>query len=186
MELFMEIIDFVLDNNYCTFRQNVYLQVFGCAMGSKLNHVLAQYVMDHLLDSCLIKLPYRILFVKKFVDDIIMVVPEHQTHTTLECFNSHSENLQFTIEMENSEQAVPFSDTKAHRHNNKIKLSWHRKETHANKIIHFLSNQRINLKINTVKQMKTRINRICHESFKQDGIKKLMEILKQINSGMRL
>lgn len=179
MELFIEIIEFLLNKNYCTFKQNFYLQVFGCAMGSKLTPILAQYVMDHVVDSCLIKLSFRVLFIKKFVDDIILAVPEDHIQTTLECFNSHSANLQFTIEIENNEQAVPFLDTKALRHNNRIKLKWHRKDTHSNKIIHFQSDHNINIKINTVKQMKNRINKICHDTFKQEGIKRLQEIFKQ-------
>ncbi|XP_045466743.1 uncharacterized protein LOC123675429 [Harmonia axyridis] len=48
MELFMEIILFILNNNYCVFKEKYYLQIFGCAMGSKLSPRLAQYVMDHL------------------------------------------------------------------------------------------------------------------------------------------
>lgn len=179
MKFFMELTTFVLENNYCTFRGNFYLQVFGCAMGSKLSPILAQYFMDHVLDSSVVKLPYRVIILKKFVDDILMMVPDLYIEATLECFNSHTRSIQFTLEVEDDEQAVPFLDTKVIRQNNRVKLKWYRKDTHSNKIIHFNSNHSLNVKINIIKQMKNRINKICHDSFKQECIKNLMEILRQ-------
>ncbi|XP_045463451.1 uncharacterized protein LOC123673068 [Harmonia axyridis] len=179
MELFMEIILFILNNNYCVFKEKYYLQIFGCAMGSKLSPRLAQYVMDHLVKSCVEKLPFNIPILKKFVDDLLLTVPKTHIQTTLKCFNSYSKNLQFTLEVENLEQCVPFLDTKVQRQDDVIKLKWHRKETHSNKMIHYNSDHNINIKINMIKQMKNRIRRICHESYIQEGIQNLLEILRQ-------
>ncbi|XP_044760791.1 uncharacterized protein LOC123318241 [Coccinella septempunctata] len=178
-ELFKEIILFLLENNYCVFQGEYYLQIFGCAMGSKLSPRLAQYVMDHLVKICVSKLPFSVPFLKKFVDDIIMSVPKEQTQTTLNYFNSYSENLQFTLEVEDPEHSVPFLDTKAQREDNIIKLKWYRKETHSNKMIHYNSNHSMNMKINVIKQMKKRMSRICHESHVKEGIRKLFTIFEE-------
>lgn len=179
MNLFMEIITFLLENNYCTFQGEFYQQIFGCAMGSKLSPILAQYVMDHQLDSILPKLPYTVLFVKKFVDDIMMIVPETFIQLTLDLFNSVCVDLQFTLETEDLHHSVPFLDTRAYRQDKIVKLKWYRKDTHSDKIIHFHSDHGINVKINTINQMKRRISKICHKSFIDEGLKKLHQILKE-------
>lgn len=178
-KVFMEITMFLLENNYCTFRGKFYQQVFGCAMGSKLSPILSLYVMDDLLENCIQKLKFRIPLLKKFVDDIIIALPEDEIENTLKCFNSYCEDLQFTIEMEDQDQGVPFLDTKVHRQNQSIKLNWYRKNTSSNKFINYHSNHNINIKINFIRGMKDRIERICHESFRQDGLRELFEILRQ-------
>lgn len=179
MELFLEIVSFLLENNYCTYKGEFFQQIFGCAMGSKLSPILAQYVMDHLIESCVKKIPFKILLLKKFVDDLFMAIPKNEIANILKYFNSHSKNLQFTIEKEDSEQCVPFLDTRVHRDDTIIKLKWYRKETHSNKMLHYHSNHNINTKINVIKQMKIRVERICHESYIREGINNLMEIFKQ-------
>ncbi|XP_044746395.1 uncharacterized protein LOC123307955 [Coccinella septempunctata] len=97
----------------------------------------------------------------------------------MRCFNSYCKDLQFTIEMEDQEQGVPFLDTKVHRQNNIIKLNWYRKNTSANKFINYHSDHNMNIKINFIKGMKERIIKICHETFKQNALKTLFEILRQ-------
>ncbi|XP_044749651.1 uncharacterized protein LOC123310247 [Coccinella septempunctata] len=111
-DLFLEIIQYILENNYCTFRGKFYQQIFGCAMGSKLSPILSLYVMDDLLDECTKRLNFKVPFLKKFVDDIIAAIPEDQIEQTLECFNAYNKDLQFTIEKEDNDQGVPFLDTK--------------------------------------------------------------------------
>lgn len=178
-DLFLEIIQYILENNYCTFRGKFYQQIFGCAMGSKLSPILSLYVMDDLLDECTRRLNFKVPFLKKFVDDIIAAIPEDQIEQTLEYLNAYNKDLQFTIEKEDNDQGVPFLDTKVHRHENIVKLNWYRKTTSSNKFINYLSNHNINIKINFIKEMKERINKICHESYRQDGLKRLFDILRQ-------
>ncbi|XP_044757062.1 uncharacterized protein LOC123315438 [Coccinella septempunctata] len=183
MELFLEITLFLLENNYCVFRGEYYLQVFGCAMGSKLSPRLAQYFMDHLVKSSIGKLPFRIPFLKKFVDDIFTTVPKEETQTILSSLNSYSNNLQFTLEVEDAELSVPFSDTKAQRHEDEIRLKWYRKETNSDKMIHFNSNHNINMKINVIKQMKQRDVKVLRieKNYQKRIILEMIEINKQGN-----
>lgn len=170
-KLFLEMVQFILENNYFVFQERYYSQTFGCAMGSKLSPILAQYVMDHLVKSCLEKLPFNVPFLKKYVDDIIMSVPNEEAQTTLSCFNSFCESLQFTLEEEDLEQSVPFLDTKVTRHEDTIRLKWYRKKTHSDKMIHYRSNHSINMKVNVIKQMKERVSKICHESYVGEGLR---------------
>lgn len=135
--------------------------------------------MDCQLDLTLPRLPYAVLLLKKFVDDILMIVPEEQVQCTLDCFNSFCVDIQFTLETEDSQQSVPFLDTTAYRQDNKVKLKWYRKNTHSDKITHFHSEHNINIKINIIKQLKNRISKICHRSFIDEGIRKLHQILTE-------
>ncbi|XP_044755068.1 uncharacterized protein LOC123314022 [Coccinella septempunctata] len=64
-DTFFEIMSFLLDKNYCTFRGKFYSQIVGCAMGSELSPIIAQYVMDDLVIQSLLKLRFIIPILKK-------------------------------------------------------------------------------------------------------------------------
>lgn len=177
--LFMEIVEFILDNNYFMFEGKFYVQTFGCAMGSKLSPVLSLYVMDYVLDISIPKLSFKVFFIKKFVDDLILAIPKTGLEEIIQVFNSFDLNIQFTSEREDENNSVPFLDTKVCRINNIIKLDWYQKETNSNKFIHFKSEHPINMKINCIKEMKNRIQRICHPDMVDANIKKLHEIFRQ-------
>lgn len=175
---FLEITDFVLDNNYFSYNQKFYIQILGCAMGSKLSPILAQYVMDYVLDQSLQKLPFKPTFVKKFVDDLIVALPADQIQLMLNTVNQFDNNIQFTIEKEVN-RAVPFLDTLVRRDvdSNTIKLDWYRKPSAAGRYVHYKSNHNINIKVNFVKQMRHRITNICHAEFKNKNLKILENLL---------
>lgn len=86
-------------------------------MGSQLTPILPQYIMD----ICISRLDFLLAFVKKFVDDIILALPEDKITQTLQIFNDFDTNIKFTIEMED-EYSVPFLDTKTIRRDNTVML----------------------------------------------------------------
>lgn len=176
-EKFVGILKFLLESGYFVFEGKFYMQVLGCTMGSRLSPILSLYVMDYLLDSCIPKLPFKVPFIKKFVDDIVTAIPETDHDTTLRIFNSFDENLQFTIEIEDEKQSVPFLDTKVCRINNIIKLDWYTKASSSDRYIHYLSDHTTQVKINFIKEKVNRIKRICHPEFVSKNIKKLKNIL---------
>lgn len=174
---FIEMIEFILDNNYFSYKNEYYLQIFGCAMGSKLSPILAQYVMDYILDECLPKVPYQPAFLKKFVDDIILAVPNDGVESILDILNNFDPHIKFTVEKEEN-RSVPFLDTLVIRDiDNTIKLDWYRKPNAAGRYVHYRSNHSMSIKINFIKQMKNRINTICHEKFKYKNLKILENLL---------
>lgn len=175
-DLFLELIHFVLDNNYFLYEDQFYLQTFGCAMGSRLSPILSQYIMDYLLDSCISKLNFPLAFIRKFVDDIILSLPENKIDETLNTFNEFDTYIKFTIEKEEN-GSVPFLDTKVHRKNNTVMLDWYRKNTNSNKFVHYMSNHSLKIKINFIKAMKNRIEKICHKTFLRKNIQTLRQLL---------
>lgn len=177
-QLFIEMILFTLDNNYFTYEDRFYKQIFGCAMGSKLSPILAQYVMDYLLDTSIPKLSFNLVFIKKFVDDLILLLPTHGIQEILDTFNSFDEHIKFTVERE-SDNAVPFLDTRVIRREDKILLDWYQKPTASGRYINFWSDHTNKVKINFIKQMKNRILKISHHTFVQKNLNKLKSLLLQ-------
>lgn len=55
-ESFTRLLRFVVDNTYFSFEGSFYLQTFGTPMGLPISPILAQIVMDDLLDIVLSRL----------------------------------------------------------------------------------------------------------------------------------
>lgn len=97
-------------------------------MGGTISRILACYVMDDLLDVVLPVLPFNIPFIRKYVDDIILACPKDSTVDLLSIFNSYDPYIQFTLEVEDQNMAVPFLDTLFTRTpDNVIIIDWYRK-----------------------------------------------------------
>jgi hypothetical protein len=177
LNYFMDIINFIFENNYFSFNKQFYTQIFGTPMGSNLSPTLAKRIMDNLLNDCISKLTFNLPFIKKYVDDIICAVPSDKTEELLQVFNNYNKDIQFTIELEN-DFSVPFLDTKLIRTpQNTIILDWYQKPTNSGRYINYLSHHTAKIKINFILGLKTRIKKISHPSFVQKNLLKLEKIL---------
>lgn len=178
---FFKLFSFIFDNCYFSFNNCFYQQIFGTPMGSPISPILAQIVMDHLLDLILPRLAFPIPFIFKFVDDMVTAVPDDQMHNTLNIFNSINEHLQFTLESETN-KSVPFLDTLVTRaEDNRIVLDWYQKPTASGRFINYFSNHPTNQKFNTIIAMKNRITHISDERFLVKNLKILFDIF--LNNG---
>lgn len=106
---FMEMVTLCLRHNYFSFKNKFHQQIEGTPMGSCISPSSADLVLDEILDLAIEKLPFRHLFVKKYVDDLIMAVPEKSIQVTLDTFNSINCYIQFTTECEVN-NVIPFLD----------------------------------------------------------------------------
>ena len=79
---------------------NYYQQVSGTAMGNPLSPTVADLVMEVLLKNVLSEINFPVPVIKKYVDDLILAVPEDKVDETLENFNKYNTNIQFTYERE--------------------------------------------------------------------------------------
>lgn len=145
-------------------------------MGSILSPILAQYVMDQLLDECIPKLSFQIPFCKKFVDDLILAIPIGTEQEILEVFHTFHSRIRFTIE-EEIEDSVPFLDTKLIRQNNILKTDWYIKPMASNRYIHYRSYHQLRMKMNVILNLKFRINKISHPDFLDKNLKRLFDIM---------
>ena len=174
--LLLNIITFLFESSVFVFDGCIYGQKFGTPMGSPLSPVLATIVLDHLLDVCIPKLPFKPAFVYKYVDDVVCSVPEGHINTILTIFNGFDQHLQFTVETE-VERSVPFLDTKIiRRADQQLWFDWYTKPTFTGRYINFYSNHPLKQKINTLAAMCKRIKRISHPTL----LKKNLSLLHSI------
>ncbi|XP_045463737.1 uncharacterized protein LOC123673297 [Harmonia axyridis] len=171
----LELVRFIFDNTYFTYQGRYYRQTLGAPMGGKLSPILAQYVLDDLLTSVLPGLPFVMPFLKKYVDDLICMIPEGSLATVLEHFNSYNTHLQFTAE-EEVDNPIPFLDIRVIRMGEVLRTDWYNKPSSSGRYLHYRSCHPQNMKLNLVTQMKTRVLRLTHPTFHSQCIVKLKKL----------
>ncbi|XP_021346300.1 uncharacterized protein LOC110445823 [Mizuhopecten yessoensis] len=110
----MDLLEFVLTTTYFSFRNKIYQQRFGTAMGSPVSPVVANLFMEHLDQEAIANAPieYKPSFWKRYVDDILDIIKKGSqtdltTHiNTIDATN----NIKFTCE-EETNGTMPFLDT---------------------------------------------------------------------------
>ena len=95
-----EILLLCTKNVHFTFRDVVYLQTDGVAMGSPLGPVLAGIFMVDLERSLVPLLTAELSFWKRYVDDTITFVKTGTVDHILSVLNNFHPNIQFTYETE--------------------------------------------------------------------------------------
>ncbi|XP_062708964.1 uncharacterized protein LOC134288363 [Aedes albopictus] len=148
LDLFLEMVELCINNSYFCFRGKFYQQTFGTAMGSPLSPILADYVMEDLLESVTKKLKFNVRVLKKYVDDLFLVLPKPEVQNTLEAFNQYDNHLQFTIEME-KDGTLPFLDSLVVRHNDQsVTTKWYSKPISSGRLLNYHSFHPTTMKIN--------------------------------------
>lgn len=149
-------IKFLFDNTYFTFNNEVYKQTFRTPMGATISPILTSYVMDDLLDMLIPSLPFKLFFIRKYVDDIILALPQKRNSCIVDHFNGYDRHIQITMEAEkykNDVWWVPFLDTKFIRAtNNVILIKWYAKLMNSGKYLNYHSYHKQSGKINLVKE----------------------------------
>ena len=96
---FLNVIKFILNNNYFQFNGKYYQQIFGSTIGNSISPILAHIVMEDLEIHEIHKFNFKPLFYFRYVDDIILCILKNTIDHTVNIFNSYDENLQFTVEL---------------------------------------------------------------------------------------
>ncbi|XP_072384692.1 uncharacterized protein [Diabrotica undecimpunctata] len=177
--LLLKLITFLYNNTYFTFLNDFYVQIKGAPMGGAISPSLAEIAMNSLLHYCTREVDFQFPFTYQYVDDLICAVPANKINYTLNIFISYNTHLQFTVQTEKN-NIVPFLDTNVSRHEgNTIRLYWYRKKTFSGRYVPFHSYHLDEQKINIIKGLKNRIERICHPSNYNKNIMLLYEILRK-------
>lgn len=177
---FKSIISFIFDNNIFKFQNVYYKQILGTPMGSIISPVIADIIMNDLINYSLSKLPFSLPFIFHYVDDIICSIPEDKINLVLDIFNSYHPNLKFTVETEQN-FSIPFLDINVIRENNKIITDWYKKPTSSSRYIPFHSQHPFFQKINLILALKHRIISLSHKKFHLKNLNILKSILKENN-----
>ncbi|CAM4539231.1 unnamed protein product [Lepidochelys kempii] len=134
--LVAELCDFVLNHNYFTFGDNVYLQISGTAMGTRMAPQYANIFMADLEQRFLSSRPLKPLLYLCYIDDIFII----WTHgkEALEEFHHDFNNFHPTINLSlvQSTQEIHFLDTTVLINNGHINTTLYRKPTDRCSYLH--------------------------------------------------
>ncbi|XP_055840080.1 uncharacterized protein LOC129907751 [Episyrphus balteatus] len=145
-------------------------------MGSPASPILADIVMEALLDNVFEKIPYKPKIITKYVDDIFIILKSCHVDSTLTALNSFHPKIQFTVEFENNGK-LPYLDVLVIRRNNRLIFDWYKKPTSSGRLINFNSKQPKQVIINTAKNFVNRVLDISDIVFRQKNIQIIMDTL---------
>jgi len=86
-EEFVNGIKLIINSTFFTFDNRVYKQIFGTPMGSPLSPIIADLVMRDLETEALNKLNFETQIYFRYVDDILLAIPNDQIENTVNVFN---------------------------------------------------------------------------------------------------
>lgn len=186
LDEFTQLLNFVFDNSYFNFNGKFYKQIYGLGMGNCLSPCCSDIVMSELQRECISKLPFKLPFFKRYVDDIITCVPESEVETLLHIFNTFHSKLQFTVEKE-KHNCIPFLDVLLIKDsNNLIKTDWYHKPTFSERYLNFNSNHSFTQKINIIENLKSRALKLSHSDFHQKNLNNIKSFLLKNNYPKKL
>lgn len=86
---FFQLLNFVIrDCNQFIYNNTIYKQTEGVPMGLPLSPILADIVMEHILDKASSKVTGNIKELVKYVDDLFLIVPRQSIDHVVDVFNS--------------------------------------------------------------------------------------------------
>ncbi|XP_075160458.1 uncharacterized protein LOC142233427 [Haematobia irritans] len=177
--LFFKILRFcIIDNRYFRYKTSFYQQRKGLPMGSSASPIVADIVMEELLDRCMANCDIRPKILTKYVDDLFGIVKTSAINNLLTIFNNFNPSIKFTLEYEKCRQ-IPYLDILIIRDGNKIKTDWYQKPTSSGRLVNFYSSHPRRVIQNTAQNFVNRVLNISSQEFHQPNIKKIKEILQQ-------
>lgn len=184
---FFQMLNFVLrDCNQFIYNNTIYKQLDGVPMGLPLSPILADIVMEYILDMALSKLNYHLTECIKYVDDLFLIIPKHLIHHTLAMFNSIHPKIQFTHELENHGE-LPFLDVLVlHNHDGSIEFNWYSKPTSSDRLLSYLSNHPINQKLNVIDNLIRRVFGLSSKRFHHQNSNVIKSLLISSNYPLKL
>ncbi|XP_062542205.1 uncharacterized protein LOC134210194 [Armigeres subalbatus] len=173
LDLFLEMTEFCINCSYFQFKGQFYQQVFGTAMGNPLSPVIADLVMETLMDGVTRNITFPIPVVKKYVDDLILAIPNEEIETVKNAFNHYHEKIQFTVEVERDGR-IPYLDLLLVRKpDQSIKTEWYSKSIASGRFLNYHSAHNMSLKVNVAKNLIKRVSTFS-TNVDEDTIKRII------------
>lgn len=147
-------------------------------MGSSASPVVADIVMEELLDKCIENCDIKPKVLTKYVDDLFGISKISAIDNILTIFNSFKDNIKFTIEIE-KDQKLPYLDTLLIRNDKRILVDWYQKPTASGRLINFHSKHPKRMIINTATNFINRVLNVSDKEFHQKNKIKIKQILTQ-------
>ena len=109
-------------------------------MGSSISIILAEAVLQFIESRIFEETSLGIVFWKRYVDDVIAIIPKAKEENILDFINSIDLNIQFTSETEQNSKLAYLDLEIFRKDNGTFSFSVHRKSTHTDRMLDFSSN----------------------------------------------
>lgn len=188
---FIRMVHICTSNCYFQYKDTHYKQIFGTPMGSSISPILVEILLDDLLDSLLstvqCELGLIIEIIKKYVDDLFLVLPRQLVDQVLRIFNGIEPRIQFTCERER-ENMLPFLDMTIHRceATHTFYTNWYRKPISSGRLLNYRSLHPLNQKIGTVVGFIDRVMRLSDRRFFETNTEIIVQLLRDNDYPMKL
>lgn len=179
---FMSMIKICTSNSYFKHNDRFYSQKEGCPMGSSISCILVEILMDSVLERAVKmvkeKLNFSLNILKKYVDDLYLVIPSNLLSEIHNIFNGIEAGIEFTYEEENGAK-LPFLDMVVIRDvsNGNFITDWYRKEVSSGRQLNFKSIHPMNQKISTAAGLIDRIFKLSDQQFHVKNTQMAYDIL---------
>lgn len=117
-------------------------------MGSSLSPILADFVMEDLLDQAFLTLE-RPIMIMKYVDDILFIATEEEGKKLLDNLNNADKHIKFKHEIEMDGKINYLDFTIINGNSFRVTTKWYQKQIASGRFLTFLSNHPKSVTINT-------------------------------------
>ena len=126
------LLEFCLKNTYFSFQGQFYEQVKGAAIGSPVSPIIANLYMEYFEQKALSTASHPARLWHHCVDDTFVIQKEENKQNFLQHINIFELAIQFTVENNKEDGAIPFLDTIVKPENDgKLAIAVYRKHTHT-------------------------------------------------------
>ena len=108
---FLNAISLIIHSTYFKFDNKFFKQIFGMPIGFLLLSISANLVIQDLEDKIFFNININILIYYRYVDDILLAVPNNQINEILDNFNSYNDRLRFIVE-HGDDNSINFLDVR--------------------------------------------------------------------------
>lgn len=145
-------------------------------MGSPASPVIADIVMEELLDVSINMMSTKPKILTKYVDDLFGIIKKKDVENTQQILNSYNRQIKLTMEDE-KDNKLAYLDALIIRHGNLLRTDWYQKSTSSGRLINFHSKHPRRTIINTATNFIKRVLTISDKEFHKTNRDKIRKIL---------
>lgn len=139
MQLIVEVIQFVcVKSTEIRFNNRIYKQIKGLRMGSSLSPILADFVVEDMLDAAFTTIE-RPKLIMKYVDDILCIMEEKIAPSVLTALNECDPHIKFEMETEQNGR-INYLDVTIQRDGYSLITIWFQKHISSGQFLNHNSN----------------------------------------------
>ena len=144
------LLEFCLKNTYFSFQDLFYEQVEGVAMDSPVSPIVASLYMEYFEQKALSTAPNPRLWCR-YVDDTFVIQKEVNKQDFLQHINGVDPAIQFTVENNKEDGAIPFLDTTVKPEaDSNLSITVYRKPTDRDQYLHWDSHHHLSAKFSVI------------------------------------